>query len=38
VQATSTQAQATRSRAQAVKIKMPGGARARRVQAGTSAD
>jgi hypothetical protein len=38
VQATSTQAQATRSQAQAVKMKMSGGARARRVQAGTSVD
>jgi hypothetical protein len=36
VQVTSTQAQATRSQAQAVKMKTPGGARARRVQAGTS--
>jgi hypothetical protein len=36
VQATSTQAQATRNQAQAAKMKTPGGARARRVQAGTS--
>jgi hypothetical protein len=38
VQATSTEAQATRSQAQAVKMKTPGCARARRVQAGTLVD
>jgi hypothetical protein len=36
VRATSTQAQATSSQVQAVKMKTPGGTRARRVQAGTS--
>jgi hypothetical protein len=36
VQATSIQAQATRSQGQVVKMKTPGGARARRVQDGTS--
>jgi hypothetical protein len=38
VQATSTQAQAMRSQAQVVKMKTSGGARARRVQVGTSVD
>jgi hypothetical protein len=38
VQATSTQAQETRSQVQGVKMKTPGGARARRVQDRTSVD